>query len=250
MRGVHCGKCKRAKQTGLIKGCPIYKRNKLVVENLGLVGRIAHQFRNCGAPRADIIQLGHEGLITAAERFNPDKEVKFTTYATWWIKARIRRGSAKYRNTPYLHKFEEISKTLNTFTFKFVSKTGRYPTSEEVVDNVTPKGWSASRVKAAYMYSCSTTIQGYDDIRFNRDLREYDFIYSPEELLKLKEGIFPKTLTKKEKIVVKSKIEGKSLQETAKSLCDNKHYECIPVSETVRRIERQALKKIERMNNA
>src|SRR5690606_16784723 len=52
-----------------------------------LVIAIAARFRNFGLPMSDLIQEGHVGLLEAAARFEPDRQVRFSTYATWWIRA-------------------------------------------------------------------------------------------------------------------------------------------------------------------
>ena len=54
-----------------------------------LVIAIAARFRHYGLPMADLIQEGHVGLLEAAARFEPEREVRFSTYATWWIRAAI-----------------------------------------------------------------------------------------------------------------------------------------------------------------
>ena len=52
-----------------------------------LVISVAARFRNYGLPTGDLIQEGNVGLMQAAARFEPDREVRFSTYATWWIRA-------------------------------------------------------------------------------------------------------------------------------------------------------------------
>jgi RNA polymerase sigma-32 factor len=54
-----------------------------------LVIAIAARFRNFGLPMSDLIQEGHVGLLEAAARFEPERDVRFSTYATWWIRASI-----------------------------------------------------------------------------------------------------------------------------------------------------------------
>ena len=54
-----------------------------------LVIAIAARFRHYGLPMADLVQEGHVGLLEAAARFEPEREVRFSTYATWWIRASI-----------------------------------------------------------------------------------------------------------------------------------------------------------------
>ena len=61
----------------------------LTEAHMRLVISIAVRFRHYGLPVADLIQEGHVGLLEAAARFDPDREVRFSTYATWWIRASI-----------------------------------------------------------------------------------------------------------------------------------------------------------------
>jgi RNA polymerase sigma-32 factor len=55
--------------------------------HMRLVIALATRFRHYGLPAADLIQEGHVGLLEAAARFDPEREVRFSTYATWWIRA-------------------------------------------------------------------------------------------------------------------------------------------------------------------
>ena len=55
--------------------------------HMRLVIALAVRFRHYGLSLADLIQEGHVGLLEAAARFEPDREVRFSTYATWWIRA-------------------------------------------------------------------------------------------------------------------------------------------------------------------
>ena len=62
---------------------------KLVQSFTRLVVSVSLRFRFYGIPFADLIQEGILGLIYAAERFEPDRDVRFSTYAKWWIRATI-----------------------------------------------------------------------------------------------------------------------------------------------------------------
>jgi RNA polymerase sigma-32 factor len=63
--------------------------HKLVTSHLRLVAKIAMGFRGYGLPMSDVISEGNIGLLQALERFEPEKGFRFTTYATWWIRASI-----------------------------------------------------------------------------------------------------------------------------------------------------------------
>lgn len=62
---------------------------QLTRAHMRLVIAIAARFRNYGLPVSDLVQEGHVGLLEAAARFEPEREVRFSTYATWWIRASI-----------------------------------------------------------------------------------------------------------------------------------------------------------------
>jgi len=63
--------------------------HRLTAAHMRLVIAVAARFRNFGLPMSDLIQEGHVGLLEAAARFEPDRDVRFSTYATWWIRASI-----------------------------------------------------------------------------------------------------------------------------------------------------------------
>ncbi len=61
--------------------------HKLVRAYMRLVVSTAGRFRNYGLPMGDLVQEGNVGLMQAAARFDPEREVRFSTYATWWIRS-------------------------------------------------------------------------------------------------------------------------------------------------------------------
>jgi RNA polymerase sigma factor (sigma-70 family) len=67
-------------------------REQMVRANLRLVVRIAKQYSNPGMTLSDLVAEGNLGLMRAAEEFNPDAGVRFSTYAAWWIKQAIKRA--------------------------------------------------------------------------------------------------------------------------------------------------------------
>ena len=61
--------------------------HQITAAHMRLVISMAAKFRHYGLPLGDLIQEGHVGLLEAAARFEPEREVRFSTYATWWIRA-------------------------------------------------------------------------------------------------------------------------------------------------------------------
>jgi RNA polymerase sigma-32 factor len=62
---------------------------QLLTSHLRLVAKVSMDYRRYGLPTSDLISEGNVGLIQAMKRFDPDKGIRFSTYAVWWIKASI-----------------------------------------------------------------------------------------------------------------------------------------------------------------
>lgn len=109
----------------------------MIKSNLRLVVKIAHDYVNCGLPLADLISEGNLGLIKAVERFDPAKGGKLSTYASWWIKQRIKRALANQSKTIRLpvHLTERIAK-MRKASAKLQETLGRQPTDEEIAHEV------------------------------------------------------------------------------------------------------------------
>ena len=63
--------------------------HELTSAYMRLVISMASKFRHYGLPLSDLVQEGNVGLMLAAARFDPDREVRFSTYASWWIRSSI-----------------------------------------------------------------------------------------------------------------------------------------------------------------
>lgn len=63
--------------------------HRITTAHMRLVISMAAKFRHFGLSMSDLIQEGHVGLLEAAARFEPERDVRFSTYATWWIRASI-----------------------------------------------------------------------------------------------------------------------------------------------------------------
>lgn len=108
-------------------------RNLLVERNMGLVWKQAHALRGRGLEVEDLASHGVEGLMHAADRFDPERGLKFSTSATYWVRQRMLRAIENERSLIRLPVHVGARhRAIARATDQLRQELGRRPTQEEI----------------------------------------------------------------------------------------------------------------------
>ncbi len=155
-------------------------RQRLIEANLRLVVKIAKAYTNADIGLLDLIQEGNIGLITAVEKYDYRKKVRFSTYANWWIKQAITRALANKRRAIRLpHRKEEALRKIQHSWNHLNQTSSGNPKAEDVAKNL---GMPIEEVDELMNYAwdpISLDAETGEDSLTVMDLCE-DLTYSPE----------------------------------------------------------------------
>lgn len=133
--------------------------HELTQSYMRLVVSIASRFRNYGLPPGDLVQEGNVGLMQAAARFEPERELRFSTYAAWWIRAAIqdfvlrnwsivRTGTTRAQKTLFFN-LRRLRAAIQDGTGQTLSVEGRAFIAKELKVSINDVEQMESRMSAA-----------------------------------------------------------------------------------------------------
>jgi RNA polymerase primary sigma factor len=124
-------------------------RRRIILANLRLVVHLARGYRTRGLPMLDLIEEGNLGLIHAVDRFEPERGLRFSTYAAIWIRQSMLRGIAEQSRSIRIpvQMFQQANRFVRTAQ-SLRARLGREPRLEEVAADLGISAVRAGRLEA------------------------------------------------------------------------------------------------------
>jgi RNA polymerase primary sigma factor len=221
-------------------------RDRLIEANLRLVVKIARLYTYCGAPLLDLIQEGNLGLMRAVEKYDPAKNIRFSSYACWWIRQSICRFIANKQRVIHLpHRKEMLLRKVRKSCQSLNQTLMRQPTVEEIAADLHIPVEEVKNIMTLTDVTLSLEMDvGYDKTSALEDLHE-DYTYNPEKTFMRKNTRHATLqvldqLKDKEKRILMYRYQFNGEHHTLKNIGDKMGIS----AETVRQIEMRALKKM------
>ena len=216
---------------------------------------IAGRFRHYGLPLGDLVQEGMIGLMQAAERFDPDREVRFSTYSSWWIRSAIqdfilrnwsivRTGTTSAQKSLFFN-LRRLRARIDGANASLMGDAARQKIADELKVKITDVEGMEVRLGSGDQSLNSAVIDGSDDQL--QDLLPDDGLSPEQVVIGLKdaetrsrwlESALSELSDRERKIIRERRLvdEGATLEQLGKALGVSK--------ERVRQLEQRALGKL------
>jgi RNA polymerase primary sigma factor len=219
-------------------------KRRLVEANIRLVMKIARSYSYYGVELEDLVNEGNMGLMVAAEKFDPNRGVKFSTYSSFWIKQKILRAltnkSSIIRLPVYLkQRYLGIRKFVDDYKFKNNSS----PTNDEIAEEF---GISVSKVEKIFEATAPVLrLDGeLDGVRFDEYIEDKGSS-TPSLILESKDDVeylskMLSNLPKREEYILRHRFGLSGEKETLEKIGDKLGV----TRERIRQVEKSALVKL------
>jgi RNA polymerase primary sigma factor len=220
-------------------------RNRLIEANLRLVAKVARSYLVPDLSLMDLIQEGNMGLMRAVEKYDHHKMVRFSTYASWWIRQAITRYlSDKRRAIRLPHKKEEILQKIRQACHTLSQLYLRQPTIKEIAAELGIPRKDVEFIIGMDRNILSLGSEGYNESSVIESLEDYT--YSPERAL-IKKSSKEATLKvlehlkdrEKSILIYRYQLDGGE-RHSLRNISDKMGFSL----ETVRQVELKALEKL------
>ena len=137
-----------------------------IERNLKLVVKISKKYLGCGLNWEELIQEGTIGLIEAIDKFDIEKNVKFSTYATWWIRQRIQRAIEDYARIIRL----SSNRLIQIKKYKKLKETIENSSDTNLTIELLCKTFNIEYMSALKLYYMEKDVLYFEDILNNEEL--------------------------------------------------------------------------------
>ncbi len=165
-------------------------REKLIYSHLRFVVSVAKKYQGYGVPLGDLINEGNMGLLRALERFDPNRKVRFLSYAIWWIRQAIMKALNEQSrliriSADSLSKLKKVKEAES----ELMHRSGEAPTVEELARelNVSEKEIKEAQELAIKEISIDQPVYPDSDKQTLADILDQDALPSPEKSYEVRE---------------------------------------------------------------